>query len=72
MFYRRKLILALLEKLDECIEKNRVQELIFLLTNKQKNPDYEFFPYHFGCYSYSLSADLTRIIHTSLRLDILV
>jgi len=54
--------LALLEKLDERIEKNRLQKLIFLLTNKQKNPDYEFVPYHFGCYSYSLSADLKAMI----------
>ena len=62
MFYRRKLILALLEKLDESLEKTRLQKLIFLLTNKQKNPDYEFVPYHFGCYSYSLSADLKAMI----------
>jgi len=62
MFYRRKLIFALLEKLEGSLEKTRLQKLVFLLTKKQKNPDYDFVPYHFGCYSYSLKADLKAMI----------
>ncbi|MCG2419377.1 DUF488 domain-containing protein [Aequorivita sp. F47161] len=62
MFYRRKLVFALLENLEKSLEKTRLQKLVFLLTTKQKHPVYEFVPYHFGCYSYSLKADLQAMI----------
>jgi uncharacterized protein YwgA len=62
MFYRRKLVFALLENFENGLEKTRLQKLVFLLTNKQKNPDYDFVPYRFGCYSYSLKADLQAMI----------
>ena len=62
MFYRRKLVFALLENFENGLEKTRLQKLVFLLTQKQKNPDYDFVPYRFGCYSYSLKADLLAMI----------
>lgn len=62
MFYRRKLVFALLENLECGLEKTRLQKLVFLLTTKQKRPDYEFVPFHYGCYSYSLKADLQAMI----------
>ena len=62
MFYRRKLIFALLENFESGLEKTRLQKLIFLLTKKQENPNYEFVPYRFGCYSYSLKADLEAMV----------
>jgi len=62
MFYRRKLVFALLENFENGLEKTRLQKLVFLLTQKQENPNYEFVPYRFGCYSYSLKADLQAMI----------
>lgn len=62
MFYRRKIVFALLENFENGLEKTRLQKLVFLLTKKQKNPAYDFVPYRFGCYSYSLKADLTAMI----------
>ncbi|TXD85521.1 DUF488 domain-containing protein [Subsaximicrobium wynnwilliamsii] len=62
MFYRRKLVFALLENFENGLEKTRLQKLVFLLTKKQKNPNYDFVPYRFGCYSYSLKADLQAMI----------
>ncbi len=62
MFYRRKLVFALLESFENGLEKTRLQKLVFLLTKKQKNPDYDFVPYRFGCYSYSLKADLQAMM----------
>lgn len=62
MFYRRKLIFALLERLGDGLEKTRLQKLVFLLTQRQSKPDYDFVPYKFGCYSYSLAADLHAMI----------
>lgn len=62
MFYRRKLVFALLENFESGLEKTRLQKLVFLLTIKQENPNYEFVPYRFGCYSYSLKADLEAMV----------
>jgi uncharacterized protein (DUF488 family) len=61
MFYRRKIILALLELFDGELEKIRLQKLLFLFAQKQSKPDYEFIPYKYGCYSYSANADLTTM-----------
>ena len=62
MFYRRKIILALLQLFDGQLEKIRLQKLLFLLTNKQAKAEYDFIPYKFGCFSYSANADLTAMV----------
>jgi len=61
MFYRRKIILALLELFGGELEKIRLQKLLFLFSQDQASPDYEFIPYKYGCYSYSANADLTTM-----------
>ena len=53
MFYRRKVILGLIELLGGEVEKLRFQKLLFLYAMKKQNPEYDFVPYKFGCYSYS-------------------
>ena len=58
MFYRRKLILALLEAFGNRLEKINLQKLIFILTQRQLKTVYDFIPYKYGSYSYSLNADL--------------
>jgi len=62
MFYRRKIILAMLELFDGKLEKLRLQKLLFLFSKSQTNPEYEFVPYKFGCFSFSAQADLTTMI----------
>lgn len=62
MFYRRKLIFALLEKIPGELEKTRLYKLMFLLTLRQDRPEYDFVPYMFGCYSFSLKADLNTMV----------
>ena len=44
------------------LEKLRIQKLLFLYSQKKKNPEYEFIPYKFGCYSFSAKADLNTMI----------
>lgn len=44
------------------LEKIRIQKLLFLYSQKKKNPEYEFIPYKYGCYSYSLKADLVTML----------
>lgn len=62
MFYRRKIILALLQLFEGELEKIRLQKLLFLFTQKQEARAYDFVPYKFGCYSYSANADLTAMV----------
>lgn len=62
MFYRRKIILGLLQLFDGQLDKIRLQKLLFLFTNKQSKAEYEFIPYKFGCYSYSANADMTAMV----------
>lgn len=38
MYYRRKIIFALLEKFEASLESTRLQKLMFLLTQMQKAP----------------------------------
>jgi hypothetical protein len=62
MFYRRKIILALFQLFDGQLEKIRLQKLLFLFSQRQQKPDYDFIPYKYGCYSYSANADLTTMV----------
>ncbi|MCG9911913.1 MAG: DUF488 domain-containing protein [Flavobacteriales bacterium] len=62
MFYRRKVILALLQLFDGQLDKIRLQKLLFLFTNKQTKAVYDFIPYKYGCYSYSANADMTAMV----------
>lgn len=66
MFYRRKIILALLELFNGRLDKIRIQKFIFLATQGQKDPVFEFIPYKFGCFSYSLNADLSAMVRNGL------
>ena len=38
---------------------------MFLIAQSQSDPDYDFVPYKFGCYSYSLEADLNAMVKRS-------
>ena len=58
MYYRRKLLLALLQEFDGKLEKFSLQKLLFLLTRQQEKKCYDFVPYKFGCFSFQANADL--------------
>ncbi len=62
MFYRRKIILALLQVFEGRLEKIKLQKLLFLVCQKQKEPEYDFIPYLYGCYSHSAKADLFTMV----------
>jgi hypothetical protein len=66
MFYRRKIILALLESQNGSIEKIALQKVLFLFSKKQQKPEYDFVPYHFGCFSFSASADLKAMVNREI------
>jgi uncharacterized protein (DUF488 family) len=62
MYYRRKIILALMQLFGGELEKIRLQKLLFLFTHTQQKTEYDFIPYKFGCFSYSANADLTTMV----------
>ena len=62
MFYRRKIILATLQVFGDRLEKINLQKLLFLICQKQKEPEYDFIPYSYGCYSHSAKADLFTMV----------
>jgi uncharacterized protein (DUF488 family) len=62
MFYRRKIILALLQLFEGQIDKISLQKLLFLFSKRQAKAEYDFIPYFYGCYSYSANADLTAMV----------
>ena len=68
MFYRRRLLLALLETLGGEAHLRDFQKHAFLLTRGQSHPSYDFIPYRCGCHSFTLEADRKALIrHGWLR-----
>lgn len=60
MYYRRKILLSLLEVFGNDLEKIRLQKLLLLFTQKQETAAYDFVPYKFGCFSFHANADLLK------------
>lgn len=62
MFYRRKVILAIIESFGGRLEKIKLQKLLFLFAEQQIKPEYNFVPYKYGCYSFSAGADIKTMV----------
>jgi uncharacterized protein (DUF488 family) len=58
MYYRRKILLALIQVFDNQLERINLQKLLFLFTRKQEKESFHFVPYKYGCYSFQANADL--------------
>lgn len=61
MYYRRKVLLALLQTFDGHLEKLPLQKLLFLVTRKQSDKAYDFVPYKYGCYSFQAASDIDTL-----------
>jgi len=62
MYYRRKIILGLLETFEGKLNKTAFQKLLFILSKAQEKPSFEFVPYKFGCFSFQSYADIRTMI----------
>lgn len=69
MYYRRKILLSLLQVFDNRLEKLKLQKLLFLYNRLQENKSFHFVPYKFGCYSFQANADLKTMIKYNLVLE---
>lgn len=58
MFYRQKILLALIEAFGGHLKSRDLQKYLFLFTQKcQQEKSYEFVPYKYGCFSFQSYAD---------------
>ncbi|PKL28538.1 MAG: hypothetical protein CVV46_06070 [Spirochaetae bacterium HGW-Spirochaetae-2] len=58
MYYRRKLFLSLLKKLDKPVNFVELQKFLFLISLRQDKPrTYDFVPNKYGCYSFTVHTD---------------
>ncbi len=63
MFYRQKILLALIEVFGGRLKKRDLQKYLFLFTQKcQQDRSYEFVPYKYGCFSFQSDADHRNLI----------
>lgn len=65
MYYRRKILLSLLEAFGGELQKIKLQKLLMLLSKSQPDPSFDFVPYRYGCFSFQANADL----HTMLKYE---
>lgn len=61
MYYRRKLLLGLLQAFGNSLDKTKIQKLLFLLSRFQNTSSYHFVPYKYGCYSFQSMADINTL-----------
>lgn len=61
LYYRRKILLALLQVFDGQLGKTDLQKLLLIVSKLQNKPSFDFVPHRFGCYSYQSSWDLRAL-----------
>lgn len=63
LFFRQKLLLALLQKFGGKLPSIDLQKYLFLFTETcQQDKSYEFVPYRFGCFSFQSYADRRKFV----------
>jgi uncharacterized protein (DUF488 family) len=61
MYYRRKILLSLLENFNGQLNKTSLQKLLFIYTRWQEKKAFDFVPYKYGCYSFQANQDLKTL-----------
>lgn len=61
MYYRRKLILGILQEFGGKLNHTKFQKILFLVTRKQEKKSFDFVPYKFGCFSFQANQDLLTL-----------
>lgn len=63
LYYRRKIILALLEKIGGSTTAKCMQKYLFIFTRNQASEErfYDFLPYKYGCFSFVANNDIIAL-----------
>jgi uncharacterized protein (DUF488 family) len=62
LYYRRKILLALLETFGGKLTAKSLQKYLFLLTRGQEVRIYDFIPYKYGCFSFQANQDILTLM----------
>lgn len=66
MYYRRKILLSLLQIFGGRLPKIDFQKYLFLLNVNKQDPFFEFIPYKFGCFSFQANQDMLTMAKYNL------
>jgi uncharacterized protein (DUF488 family) len=66
MYYRRKILLSLLQIFGGRLPKIDFQKYLFLLNTNKTEPFFEFIPYKYGCFSFSANQDMSTMVKYNL------
>jgi uncharacterized protein (DUF488 family) len=69
MYYRRKILFAILEVFGGTLTHTKLQKVLFLVTRKQNEKSFDFVPYKFGSFSFQANQDLNTLAKKGLILD---
>ena len=61
MYYRRKLLLGMLEAFGGVLTHTKLQKVLLLVTRKQDEKSFDFVPYKFGSFSFQATQDLSTL-----------
>jgi uncharacterized protein (DUF488 family) len=61
LYYRRKILLALLETFGGQLTAKSLQKYLFLFTRKQDIKAFDFVPYKYGCFSFQANQDIATM-----------
>ncbi len=61
LYYRRKILLALLETFGGQLPAKSLQKYLFLFTRKQETKAFDFVPYKYGCFSFQANQDIATM-----------
>jgi len=68
-FKRQRFLLDFIGQIGKRVSATDMQKLLFLHMQEQKSTMYEFIPYKFGCYSFTLDADIKVLKQERFLLD---
>lgn len=69
MLYRRKILLALVENSGKKLSRTDFQKLLFLFCKVANRDYYDFFPYHYGSFSFLANQDSNILTSTGYLAD---
>src|SRR5574344_1883109 len=61
LYYRRKILLALLEVFEGQLTAKSLQKYLFLFTRAQSVKSFDFVPFRYGCFSFQADQDLATM-----------
>lgn len=61
LYYRRKILLALMQCFNGQLTAIELQKYLFLFTRNQETKVYDFVPYQYGCFSFQANQDIATL-----------